>query len=106
MSKGFFNIPDAKNEPIKSYAPGSAERAELKKMINDLRSVELELPMIIGGKEVTTDRRIRIFPPHDIKHTLGYYYQGESRLLQRDKRHGSSIQLKLLFFCNVVIRNS
>jgi len=82
MSKGFFNIPDIKNEPIKSYRPGSPERIELKKMLNELRSVELELPMIIGGKEVTTDRRVRISPPHEIKHTLGYYYQGDSSHVQ------------------------
>lgn len=82
MPKGFFNIPEIKNEPVKSYAPGSPERAELKKMIAELRSVELELPMIIGGKEVTTDRRIRIAPPHDIKHTLGYYYQGDASHVQ------------------------
>ena len=82
MSKGFFNIPDAKNEPIKSYAPGSPERAELKEMISQLRSEELELPMIIGGKEVTTDRRLRISPPHDINHTLGYYYQGDASHVQ------------------------
>jgi 1-pyrroline-5-carboxylate dehydrogenase len=82
MSKGFFNIPIAKNEPIKAYAPGSPERIELKKMLDDLRSVELELPMIIGGKEVTTDRRVRISPPHDINHTLGYYYQGDASHVQ------------------------
>jgi 1-pyrroline-5-carboxylate dehydrogenase len=82
MSKGFFNIPEVKNEPIKSYKPGSAERKELKEMINQLRSVELELPMIIDGKEITTDRRVRIFPPHEIKHTLGYYYQGDSSHVQ------------------------
>ena len=82
MSKGFFNIPVAKNEAIKSYAPGSPERAELKAMLSNLRSKELELPMIIGGKEVTTDRRIRISPPHEIKHTLGYYYQGDSSHVQ------------------------
>ncbi len=82
MSKGFFNVPDIKNEPIKSYAPGSAERVELKKMISHLRSVEVELPMIIGGNEVTTDRRIRISPPHDHQHTLGYYYQGDASHVQ------------------------
>lgn len=82
MSKGFFNIPVAKNEPIKSYAPGSPERKELQKMLKDLRSQELELPMIIGGKEVTTDRRVRIFPPHEVKHTLGYYYQGDASHVQ------------------------
>jgi 1-pyrroline-5-carboxylate dehydrogenase len=77
MTKGIFNIPEVRNEPIKSYAPGSPERAELKKMLADLRAVEVELPMIIGGNEVTTDRRVRISPPHDIAHTLGYYYQGD-----------------------------
>ena len=82
MSKGFFNIPVAKNEPVKSYAPGSPERVELKKMISELRSVEVELPMIIGGKEITTDRRVRIAPPHEIKHTLGYYYQGDASHVQ------------------------
>lgn len=82
MSKGFFNIPEAKNEPVKSYAPGSPERAELKKMLAHLRSVELELPMVIGGKEIKTDRKIRIFPPHEIKHTLGYYYQGDASHVQ------------------------
>ena len=82
MPKGFFNIPVAKNEVIKSYAPGSTERAELKEMLNDLRSKELELPMIIGGKEITTGQRVRISPPHDIKHTLGYYYQGDASHVQ------------------------
>lgn len=82
MSKGFFNIPEATNEPIKSYAPGSPERIELKKMLQQLRSEELELPMIIGGKEVTTDRRVRICPPHDINHTLGYYHQGDASHVQ------------------------
>jgi 1-pyrroline-5-carboxylate dehydrogenase len=82
MSKGFFNIPVAKNEPIKSYAPGSPERIELKEMLTSLRSKELELPMIIGGNEVTTDRRIRICPPHELKHTLGYYYQGDASHVQ------------------------
>ncbi|WP_430974431.1 L-glutamate gamma-semialdehyde dehydrogenase [Sunxiuqinia rutila] len=82
MPKGFFNVPVAKNEPVKSYAPGSPERASLKAKIAELRNVEVELPMVIGGKEVTTDRRIRIAPPHDIKHTLGYYYQGDESHVQ------------------------
>ncbi|KOH44771.1 L-glutamate gamma-semialdehyde dehydrogenase [Sunxiuqinia dokdonensis] len=82
MPKGFFNVPVAKNEPVKSYAPGSPERASLKAKIVELRSSEVEIPMIIGGREVTTDRRIRIAPPHEIKHTLGYYYQGDESHVQ------------------------
>ena len=82
MTKGFLNIPAIKNEPIKSYAPGSPERNELKDMLAEMRSVELEIPMVIGGNEVTTDQRVRIFPPHEIKHTLGYYHQGDASHVQ------------------------
>jgi 1-pyrroline-5-carboxylate dehydrogenase len=82
MSKGIFNIPEVKNEPIKSYSPASPERAELKEMLNYLRSVELEIPMVIGGNDVTTNRRVRIAPPHEIAHTLGYYYQGDTSHVQ------------------------
>ena len=82
MPKGIFNVPVAQNEPIKSYAPGTPERAALKAKLTELRSMEMELPMIIGGREVTTDRRLRIAPPHDIHHTLGYYYQGDASHVQ------------------------
>ena len=78
MPKGIFKVPIAKNEPVLSYAPGSKERTEVQKVLLELRSQEVDLPMIIDGKEVYTDRKIRIFPPHEIKHTLGYYNQGDS----------------------------
>jgi 1-pyrroline-5-carboxylate dehydrogenase len=78
MPKGFFNVPVAKNEPILSYAPGTPERIALKAKIDELRSVEVDLPMVIGGMDVYTDRKIRMFPPHDIAHTLGYYNQGDA----------------------------
>lgn len=78
MSKGFFNVPVAQNEPVLSYAPGSPERKELQAKLAELRSKEIDQPMVIGGKEVYTDRKVRMFPPHDIKHTLGYYNQGDS----------------------------
>ncbi len=78
MPKGFYNVPVAKNEPILTYAPGTPEREELQNMLSTLRLQEVELPMIIGGKEVHTDRKIRMYPPHDIKHTLGYYNQGDA----------------------------
>ncbi len=78
MSKGIFNVPVAKNEPILSYAPGTPERASLKAKIAELRSTEVELPMVIGGKDVFTDRKVRMCPPHEIQHTLGYYNQGDA----------------------------
>ncbi len=78
MPKGIFNVPVAKNEPILSYAPGTPERIEVKEMIEELRSKEIDLPMVIGGKDIFTDRKVRMFPPHEIKHTLGYYNQGDA----------------------------
>ncbi|WP_372773562.1 L-glutamate gamma-semialdehyde dehydrogenase [Mangrovibacterium sp.] len=82
MAKGIFNLPIAKNEPVKTYAPGSPERKSLKAKLEEMRSIEAELPMIIGGREVTTDRRMRVSPPHDHKHTLAYFYQGDSSHVQ------------------------
>lgn len=76
MYSGFYEIPKPWNEPVKSYAPGSPEKIEIKAMLKELRSKEIEIPMVIGGKRIKTEDKIRIHPPHDIKHTLGYFYQG------------------------------
>lgn len=78
MPKGIYQVPVAKNEPVLTYAPGTKERAALKAKIDELRSKEVELPMFIGGKEVFTGNKVRMFPPHDIAHTLGYYHQGDA----------------------------
>jgi len=79
MAQGIYhvpNVPVAKNEPVLEYRPGSPERAALKAAIKDLKSVEMDIPMIIDGKEVRTDNKKAIHPPHELKHTLGYFYQG------------------------------
>ena len=78
MATGFFKVPVAKNEPVLSYAPGTPERAELQKMISEMRNLEVDLPMIIGGKEVRSEKRVAIRPPHDHQHVLGYYHQGDA----------------------------
>ncbi len=77
MPKGFFHVPVAKNEPVKSYIPGSPERIELKSMIAEMRSTVVELPMYIGGKEVRSKTKIEMRPPHELNHLLGYFYQGD-----------------------------
>ena len=77
MSQEIFQVPVAVNEPVKSYAPGTPEKAELKKALDELMSKEVELPMIIDGKEVKSGKKVAIHPPHNLKHTLGYYYQGD-----------------------------
>ncbi|HXU25976.1 MAG TPA: aldehyde dehydrogenase family protein, partial [Bacteroidia bacterium] len=75
MSKGVFKVPTPYNEPIKNYAPKSAERIELQAMLKHLRSQELDIPMYIGGKEVRSNDKIRLAPPHDHKHTLGHFHK-------------------------------
>ncbi|MEI6291946.1 MAG: L-glutamate gamma-semialdehyde dehydrogenase, partial [Chloroflexota bacterium] len=77
MSKGFYNVPIPANEPVKSYKPGSPERTILKATLSELRSKVVELPMIIGGKEITSSLKMEIRPPHDHDHLLGYFYQGD-----------------------------
>lgn len=74
---GFFNVPAPINEPVLNYAPGSNERAELKSALADARSKELDVPMYIGGEEVRTGNKMRMSPPHDHKHTLGHFHQGD-----------------------------
>ncbi|MCB8994435.1 MAG: aldehyde dehydrogenase family protein, partial [Bacteroidales bacterium] len=82
MSTGFFKVPVAENEPIVNYAPGTIERSRLKQVIKEIWSTEVEIPMIIGGKEVRSGNKIAIKPPHDHKHILGYYHRGDASHVQ------------------------
>ena len=82
MTKAIFKLPEIKNEPIKTYAPGSAERKELKEKLAELRKGGLDLPMIIDGKEVRTDNLLDIRPPHNHQHLLGHYHQGGKEHVQ------------------------
>lgn len=74
---GFFSVPVAKNEPVKSYAPGSQERASLQKKIAILKSEYRDIPMVINGKDVFTDEKINIHPPHERHHVLGCFSRGK-----------------------------
>jgi 1-pyrroline-5-carboxylate dehydrogenase len=78
MSTGFFTVPYPKNEPVLSYAPGSKERAALKKALADARAHEQDIPMYIGADEVRTGQKKRLAPPHDHQHTLGYFHEGDA----------------------------
>ncbi|MDD3968903.1 MAG: L-glutamate gamma-semialdehyde dehydrogenase [Proteiniphilum sp.] len=79
MPKGIYQLPDVKNEPVKSYAPGSPERAALKQKLEELNRGGVDLPMIINGKEVRTGNLQDIRPPHNHRHLLGSYHQGDKR---------------------------
>jgi len=78
MYSNLESVPKAYNEPVLSYKPGSPERAELKAVLRKMKSEEIEIPMVIGGKPVTTGDKVAIHPPHELKHTLGYYHKGDA----------------------------
>jgi 1-pyrroline-5-carboxylate dehydrogenase len=67
------------NEPIISYAPGTPEKASLKKCIQGLKSKKLEVPLIIGGQEIKSDNLSEISIPHDHQHILGSYHKAGSK---------------------------
>src|ERR1022692_316608 len=76
MSNGIFKTPVAINEPIKSYAPGTPERAELQNMLKDSVAEHRDIPMYIGGKEVRNGNKLEIRPPHDLHKVIGTFYKG------------------------------
>jgi 1-pyrroline-5-carboxylate dehydrogenase len=75
MNLGYFNYPLPVNEPVKSYAPASTEKKLLKKTIEELKSIEHDIPAIIGGKEIRSGNKIKMRPPHELSHTLGYFHR-------------------------------
>jgi len=78
MLKGFFTVPTPVNEPVKAYAPGSPERKELHSAIKEARSMQVDVPMYIGSEEVRTENKHAMSPPHDHKHILGYFHEGDA----------------------------
>ncbi len=76
---GTFTYPLPVNEPVLSYAPGSAEKTALKKALKELKSQTIDVPMYIGGKEVRTGRLSDIRPPHEHAHLLGRFHMGEDK---------------------------
>ena len=77
MLKGFFNVPAPQNEPVLNYGPGSAERAALKAALDEARAHQIDIPMYIGDKEVRSGKTAEIRPPHDHKHVLATYHEGD-----------------------------
>ena len=74
---GFFKVPKATNEVVRSYAPGSEDAINLQKAIKEMRAEMKDIPMYINGEEVRTGNTIDIFPPHDNKTKVGHFHKGE-----------------------------
>ncbi|MCQ9635363.1 L-glutamate gamma-semialdehyde dehydrogenase [Chryseobacterium sp. WG23] len=77
MSKAISQVPLAVNEPVNSYIPGSPEVKSLIDTYKKMWAEKVEVPMIINGKEVKTDKKVQLQSPQDHAHDFGFYYQGD-----------------------------
>ncbi|AJR03605.1 L-glutamate gamma-semialdehyde dehydrogenase [Siansivirga zeaxanthinifaciens] len=77
MGKGFFNVPIAINEPVKSYAPGSPERDAVLKAYKSMYNSKVDVPLYINGQYISTANKKEMSPPHDHKHIVGTYHLAE-----------------------------
>ncbi|HEX8906334.1 MAG TPA: aldehyde dehydrogenase family protein, partial [Longimicrobiaceae bacterium] len=86
MMNSIPQVPLPRNEPVLGYAPGSPERAELKAGLKVMAAEQIEIPLIIGGKEVRTGRTDTQVMPHDHGHVLATYHQaGQAEVRQAVK---------------------
>lgn len=75
MNNLFSKTPTPINEPVRSYAPGSPERASLRSMLKKMRGEQIDIPAFIGGKEVRTGDTLNVVVPHEHRHILGTAHQ-------------------------------
>jgi len=76
MSSALYQTPIPRNEPVRSYAPGTPERESLKKKLDELAGRQVEIPLVIGGVEVRTGELAEYTMPHDHKHVLAGWHKG------------------------------
>ncbi len=77
MSNGFFNVPKAVNDPVKSYAKGTPEREAVLKAYKEMWNSQVDVPLYIGGKEIRTGNTKNLSAPHDHQHIVGKYHLAE-----------------------------
>jgi len=92
MENGFFTAPCPKNEVILDYAPGSEERAHLQAELVRQKSIRLNIPLLIGGKEIRTDHTGKSICPHDHHHILAEFSQADS--LETDQAVSAALAAK------------
>jgi len=78
MADAFFEVPVAVNEPVLSYAPGSPEKELLVRTLAKMKKTKVDIPMYIGGRKVRTSQKVKMYPPHEIKHELGTFSKGKA----------------------------
>jgi 1-pyrroline-5-carboxylate dehydrogenase len=82
LNNAIFKVPMPVNEPVYDYEPGSPERANLKSALADIAARKVEIPLIIGGKEVRTGKLGKVVMPHDHGHVLAEYHQAGEEEIQ------------------------
>jgi len=82
MANAKFNLSLPSNEPIKSYAPGTLERRDIKAKLKELKAQQIEIPVIIGGKEVKTGNLGKCVLPHDHGTVVGTYHKAGEKEVQ------------------------
>jgi 1-pyrroline-5-carboxylate dehydrogenase len=80
---GIFRVPEPFNEPVRSYAPGSPEREELRVRLTEMESQQLEIPLVIGGERVTTGDTFEAVEPHKRSHVLATVHKGGAGEVER-----------------------
>ena len=81
LNNAVIKVPVPANEPVYSYAPGTPERAKLKAALTELAAKKIEIPLIIGGKEVRTGKIGQVVMPHNHQHVLAEYHMaGEAEI--------------------------
>ena len=84
MPKGNYAMPYPANEPVNSYAPGTPERERLLGKYKEMYNQDpIHVPLYIGNEEIETNTKLRMFPPHDHKHTLGMFSMGTKEHVQK-----------------------
>ncbi|MDX6468000.1 MAG: 1-pyrroline-5-carboxylate dehydrogenase, partial [Gaiellaceae bacterium] len=78
-----FRVPEPYNEPVRSYAPGSPEREELRLRLQQLESQQLDIPLVIGGEEVRTGDTFDAVMPHRRSHVLATVHKGGPNEVER-----------------------
>jgi 1-pyrroline-5-carboxylate dehydrogenase len=80
---GIFKLPPVDNEPVRSYAPGSPERAELQRRLAEMEAERLEIPCVIGGEDVRTGATFDAVMPHRKDHVLATVHEGGAAEVER-----------------------
>ena len=83
MVKGFFHVPKAVNEPVKSYAPNSPEKLAVLAAYKEMWNSKIDVPLYIGSEKIRTGNTRNISAPHDHKHIVGTYHLAEKSHIEK-----------------------